>query len=188
MVREDWLMYMIGAMRPKFEEVGAPIPASVRATFGFPSTGKKGRRIGECWSAKASTDGHNEIIIHLNQDNPMRVAGILAHELIHAAVGLEAKHGPLFKRVALAIGLQGKMTATTEGPDFHAWVSPILESAPELPHKSLRSASDFARTGRGTNRVKATCSDCGYNVRVARKWIDEVGLLHCPLHGEMTVD
>jgi hypothetical protein len=184
--REEWLDYMTRKMRAKFEAVGAPIPSNVRSTFGFPSTGKKGRRIGECWDHRASADGHFEVIIHLAMDDPMRVAGILAHELIHAAVGLEAKHGPAFKKVALAIGLEGKMTATTEGPDFKRWIGPILDTAPDLPHKQLRPGLKVKDEKAKPARVKCECAECGgYSLLITQKWIDEVGLPHCPLHGEM---
>jgi hypothetical protein len=36
--------------------------------------------------------------------------------------------------------------------------------------------------------LKAECGDCGYTVRVTRKWVDDVGVPHCPAHGSMHVD
>jgi hypothetical protein len=48
----------------------------------------------------------------------MQVAAILGHELVHDAVGVAARHGKEFRRVARGIGLVGQMAATTAGPEF----------------------------------------------------------------------
>jgi hypothetical protein len=70
----------------------------------------------------------------------MQVAGILAHELIHASVGVEHGHkGPL-RKMANALGLEGKMTATTEGEAFKRLLAPILEAVGPLPTR--RTARD----------------------------------------------
>ncbi len=37
---------------------------------------------------------------------------VLLHEMIHAAVGIDAGHKGPFKRAAIAVGLAGPMTAT----------------------------------------------------------------------------
>jgi hypothetical protein len=42
----------------------------------------------------------------------MQVAAILGHELVHAAVGVAARHGKALRRVARSIGLVGQMAAT----------------------------------------------------------------------------
>ena len=41
----------------------------------------------------------------------MRVAGIIAHELIHAAVGVEHGDKGPFRAMAKGLGLEGRMTA-----------------------------------------------------------------------------
>jgi hypothetical protein len=69
----------------------------------------------ECWSNLASADNTTEIFICPSQSEPVAVLAILLHELVHAAVGLECGHKGAFKRVALALGLEGKMTATYPG-------------------------------------------------------------------------
>ena len=114
MTREQWLLKLAeGLEKTVFSDAAAELP-KYRVTCGFPSKGglaAKKRTIGQCWSPKASNDHTTEIIISITQDEPMTVAGVLAHEMVHAAVGTEAGHGPIFRRLALAIGLTGKMTA-----------------------------------------------------------------------------
>src|SRR5215510_11432827 len=129
--REAWLHGAIAAMRPIFASHGASVPANVRVSCGFPSiralNGICNQRIGECWAETASKDGSIEIFISPTLADPMRVAGVLAHELVHAAVGLDEGHKGRFKRLALAIGLTGKMSATQEGDAYKTALEPILE-------------------------------------------------------------
>ena len=98
----------------------AAIPASrpCRVAIGFTSRGAKGKAIGECWDNRRIGDGHFEIFIrpdlaHAPDAMPAQIAAILAHELVHAAVGIAAGHGRAFKRVSVGLGLVGPMRATT---------------------------------------------------------------------------
>ena len=132
-------------------------------------------------------------------DAPMRVAGINAHETIHA-VGLKCRHRGPFATVARALGLEGPLTATTEGVAFKRHVAPILDALGPYPHAALlnpRSGGpsrgdpgEVPSSGapkQGTRLLKCQCTNCGYVARVTRKWIDAVGRPHCPHHGEMAL-
>lgn len=184
MNRENWLQQVASALEPIFASKGAALP-SYRVSCSFPSTGglsAKRKTIGQCWDASASEDGTTEIFISPTLDCPERIAATLCHELVHAAAGVAAGHGPAFRKVALAMGLQGKMTATEAGENFKAIIAPILAQVGEYPHARLDATQRKKQT---TRMVKCVC-DCGYTVRTTAKWI-EVGVPHCPLHGEMTV-
>jgi len=179
--REEWLNKMAKAMEPKFESLEYPLPP-YRVSCGFPSTGKKSSRIGECWVRECSKDAHHEIFIHPQVDDPLKAAAILAHELIHAAVGLDQKHGGAFRAVALAVGLEGPMRATTPGDVFIHYVTPILEDVGAYPHGSLDthrgiSTKGPAQTGR---LIKAECAVCGYIIRTTKKWAESAGPPICP--------
>ena len=115
---------------------------------------------------------------------PAQIAAILAHELVHAAVGIPAGHGKAFKRVAVGLGLVGRMTATTPGDTFLAAVAPILVAAGSLPHARLDTSSETTRLKKQATRLlKCECKTCGYTVRTARKWLEEVGAPLCPAEG-----
>src|SRR5581483_1372396 len=88
--RQAWLQRVTDELRGLFASVGYVVPDEVRVAIGFPSAGLRGRAIGECWSALASTDKHNEIFLIPTLDEPARIVDVLAHELVHATVGLEA--------------------------------------------------------------------------------------------------
>src|SRR5258708_1328663 len=96
--REAWLHAVTEHLREFFAPHDASIPERIRLTCGCPSVGAfaaKQQRIGECWSDTTSKDGHFEIMISPVLDDPMRVAGVLAHELVHATVGTRFGHrGP----------------------------------------------------------------------------------------------
>ncbi len=186
--REAWLNHVATALRPLFAGAGASLPA-VRIAIAFPSTGRRGKRIGECWDKSASADGTFEIMIRPDVDDPLEACAILAHELVHAAVGIPAGHRKDFRRVAVAIGLTGPMRSTTAGPEFVASTAAILAEAGPIPHARLNfdGLSDKPKK-QGTRLVKCVCEDCGYVVRVARKWIEDKGPPLCPEHGPMTAD
>ncbi len=186
--REAWLMALLAELRPAFKRLGYPIPAKVRIGVGFPSVrgiAAKNQRIGECWSNTRSGDDHHEIIVSPVLADPMRVAGILAHELIHASVGVEHGHKGPFRAMALALGLEGKMTATTEGEAFNRHAQPILDAIGPYPHAELHAMTN-GRKRQVARLIKCECPECGYVARVARQWIDDQGAPHCPAHGEMT--
>lgn len=177
--REDWLNEFVRESRPVFRDRGFTVPDLVRVSIGFTSKGKKSKAIGECWNAEASRDRHFEIFIHPGLlGNRSRVADVVTHEVCHTIVP-EAKHGQPFKRVAIAIGLVGKMTETEAGPKWHDWADPIVEGLGEIPGSELNCQSP-TRAKEGTRLLKAECAACGLVFRITRKWIDAVQELRCP--------
>lgn len=194
--RESWLNRVAVGMAPLFESLDTPLPSRVRVAIGFTSRGAKGKAIGECWDNRCSGDGHFEIFIrpdlaHAPDAMPAQIAAILAHELVHAAVGIAAGHGKAFKRVALGLGLVGPMRATTPGDTFLATVAPILAAAGPLPHARLDTGgATMAPKKQAARMLKCECQACGYTVRTARKWLETVGAPLCPIagHGAMHHD
>ena len=178
--REEWLRFVGEEMRPMFDRVNAKMPDRFRATMSLMAR----KSAGVCYDAIKSKDHNYEIFIKIDKDDPMEVAGILAHELIHASVGVECKHKGEFKRVALDLGLEGKMTATTPGERFRMNMVDILKEAGPFPHASL----DLSTIKKQTTRMhKAECKSCGYTVRVAAKWLS-MGKPRCPNHDMMIVE
>jgi hypothetical protein len=188
--REAWLHAVASGLAGTFASLGHSIPGKVRLACGFPSraalNGVRNQRIGECWSNTSSGDDHFEIFISPVIADPMRAAGVLAHELCHAAVGVKAGHKGPFAKLARALGLEGKLTATTEGEAFKRLVTPILEAAGPYPHAELHAMTN-GRKKQVTRLIKCECATCGYVVRTAQSWIDEKGAPHCPEHGEMAI-
>jgi len=185
MTREDWLNKVAQWMRPLFTAASAELPERFRVTM---SLTRRKRAIGVCYDRSASADGAYEILVRLDRHEPLDVAAILAHELVHAAVGVEQGHGPAFGKVARAIGLEGKLTATVPGERFVHSVGPILAEVGPFPHAPLDWAGSRSGPKKQTARLlKVECRECGLVVRQTKKWIDDVGPAHCPEHGAMRV-
>lgn len=183
MTREEWLNAVAKALAPHFEKQGLKLPP-FRVSIGFPSTGRRGKRIGEAHAAVSSKDGHNEIFIRPDQADAIAVTHVLAHELVHCAVGFKAKHGRDFRHAALSIGLEGPMQATRPSGAFVELAAGIIQKLGPLPHAELSfrrgvGLSDAPKK-QTARQIKTECPVCGYTARVSRSWL-EVAPPICPL-------
>jgi hypothetical protein len=181
---------MIDKLRDSFFAAGGTIPEKVRATCGWPSVGgkaEKNRRIGECWDSERSGDQHFEIFISPLVDDGAEVGAVLVHELVHCCVGIDAGHKAPFKKLALAVNLEGKMTATVPSEELVAELEMIIDEIGPYPHAKL-TFSDKPKK-QGTRMLKVTCPDpgCGWSARTTQKWID-VGLPTCVCGTVMEVE
>lgn len=184
--REAWLNRANLSIRAWFKEVGFPLPEKIRISCGFPAGRGSKKFIGQCWSPEASKDKTTEIFINPTQDDAFRVLDILVHEDVHAAVGNKCGHKGPFIKCAKVIGLTGKWTATVAGPELKGKIDALLKTLPPYPHAAINLGMSPIKK-QSTRLLKATC-DCGYTVRITRKWVDEVGAPHCPVHGEMELE
>jgi hypothetical protein len=188
-------------LRPYFVSVGYPLPDNIRFAIAFPSTGRKGKRLGECWHSSNSDDASYEIFLRADLAEPVDVLSVLVKELVHTALPDDAGHGKKFKDAAIKIGLQGPMRAARPGVLLLKQLAEIATTLGPLPHASLHIeraplaavAAAIALDRPKKQRVrmlKAACGadGCGYTVRVAASWVRDVGPPHCPKHGAMAVD
>jgi hypothetical protein len=87
-----------------------------------------------------------------------------------------------FRGKATAIGLVGKMTATTVGEELLPKLTAIAERLGDYPHSVLKpSGKEKVQT---TRMLKLECPEDGYIVRTTAKWLD-VGYPSCPCGTEM---
>ena len=189
MNREQWINDLADQLASTFQENGYTVPANIRYTVGWCTRGNKpslksGTTLGQCLFPENSKDNHHEIVISMSIDDPMRVAGILTHEMIHAIVGLAAGHGKVIKRCATVMGLEGKMTATPHRAPRTQRLQPILDKLGPYPHASYELKG--GKKTQSTRMIKAECDQCGYTVRTSQKWID-VAIPTCPVHGSKMV-
>jgi len=172
MNREQWLSAFADAARPHFAAHGAPLPDNIRCAIGWPSKGRRSKVIGECWAPEASADKAVEIFIRPSlQSDSARVADILTHELCHAALPAGTGHGKAFKRLATALGLEGKMTATVAGKSWHEWADPILADIGPLPGADLSGELLGGKRKQTTRMLKLTCDHCGWQCRTTASHI-----------------
>jgi len=206
MTREEWLVNATDLMRPWFAELDFPLPKQIRVSCGF--TTRPRRALGQCWADWVSRDNYFEIFITPVLDDTVEVLAVHVHELCHTGAGIAAGHKGPFKRLALAIGLEGPMRSTTAGAELRERLNDLSIQLGPYPHAEL---NPFARGPRkpdgkrpqpdgtpqkatpepqlelGSRLKKILCPSCGYIARTSRKWI-AVGLPTCPCGTQMVVD
>jgi hypothetical protein len=182
MTREQWLLALVVKLNDTFAGAGYPLPAHIRVSCGWPTqralapTGKS-RSIGQCFSTACSADSAHEVFVSPALDDAEQVAAVLVHELCHAVDNCRHGHGPEFRRIAVALGLEGPMTATVPGEQLRERLNALLAEMPDYPHRTLDVRVDEKK--QGTRLRKIMCPECGYTARTTRQWLDR-GLPTCP--------
>ncbi len=171
--REAWLH---GAVIELEQVLGITMPDKYRVSCGFPHGSRTA--IGQCWSPTASDGEATELFVSPALSDPVEVLATLLHEMVHAIVGVDKKHGPVFKALALEVGLTGRMTATVAGPDLLDTLCRLRDDVlPVYPHDSLQGKTTGKKKD-GIRQLKCVCPECGYVIRTSQKWVD-AGLPTC---------
>jgi hypothetical protein len=209
LTREAWLHLAIEAFRPRFVEIGLPLPEKLHVSigFGYGSRAESKKILGQCWARRASADGVNHIFLGPQEGDPAGMLVSLLHELIHAADDCSSGHRGRFAEAATRLGFEGPMTSTPPSLALSAEVILLAEALGPFPHGQLTvdaaklvpvpaGETDSPEPGKihsgpskqGTRMIKLTASGCcGYSVRTTQKWLDE-GLPQCPHGQQMTRD
>lgn len=135
--REAWLRQVADRMAPAFADAGFPLPA-FRASVGFPYGSDIAT--GQCWDKRVSGDGHFEIFINPGRDDSRAIASTLAHELAHAAAGLDHGHRGDFAVLVRRLGFVGALTHAQDldkATTLAEWLDGILVDAGAIPHAAL---------------------------------------------------
>jgi len=184
--REEWLRRATEALRPVLAEHGAVLPSQLMLSCGWPK-GKGDDVIGQCWHPGACLDGKTtHVFISPAVEGAVRVLDILLHELVHAAVGTGHGHKGEFRRVALACGLTGKMTATVAGPTLLPRLEAMAKELGDYPHAALRAPKRRTWKRGATKELRLysrTIPD--YRVYVRRSQLIEHGAPLDPMGEEM---
>lgn len=174
--RETWLMEAVEALRPIFAEAGAEIPA-LRVSVGFPGgNGSKAGVIGQCFPTGLAKDKVANLFISPVLEDRETVLATLAHEIVHAVDDCKSGHKAPFARLAKAIGLRGKMTATHAGPELAQRLNQIAAELGVYPHGAVRNPGPKSK-GR---MMRMHCPECGFIAYTSQKWLDEYGAAICP--------
>jgi hypothetical protein len=123
----------------------------------------------------------------------VQVAAILGHELVHAAVGVAARHGKDFRRVAMYRPGRANGSDHSRAPSSRRPCGRYWKLQGPLPHGRLQAAmgasSHSNRRKKPSSRpIKCACSNCGYTVHTTRKWLELAGAPLCPKHGQMDTE
>ena len=188
--REAWLELARELLRPLFTAQGAKV-GPCRVSCGWPSKmalSRTKRRIGEAWSDRASADEMANVFISPVLVDPVRVVGVLAHELVHVSVGTEAGHKKPFSQLGKAIGLTGKPSSMEPGEELQKRIrEEFLPKLGKYPHAKLEGQGPVKK--QSTRLLKLECPDgSGYCVRITMKWLESLGAPICPCCGNDMVE
>ena len=176
MNREQWLMAAVEHITPIFQARGHAVP-QVKVSVGFPSTGGKGRHLGQCWSSKAAEDNINQIFIAPHLKTPLDFLDTLVHELVHAVDDCQSGHGENFKKIAKDVGLKGPMRSAGAGDHLKQDLIRITEKLGAFPHGRLSLPIPTAQ--KAPKRPGAKCAKCGYEVVMLKRHLS-LGPPICP--------
>jgi hypothetical protein len=201
--REAALRLIVNGLRPHFKDNGHPLPDNIRGNIGFTSDGRKGKPTGEVLFPDA-TGGFFELIVRCDQDEPESIGRVVAHLLLHVVTG--PAHNMDFRDAANRLGfnLDDGLRNAKPGEKLQVRINEIVGNIP-IPHTAVDFSKIRVKTKIADSQVadgkvrqvarmrKAECviidgeDRCGFTVRIARSWIDDVGPPHCPKHGAMKV-
>jgi predicted SprT family Zn-dependent metalloprotease len=192
--RETWLNLMIDKSVPLFDEAGFKISdirdkLKVSCSFIQGSRGSKLKNaIGVHYNPSVSADGFHEMMIQPSISDSVQAVGVLIHEMVHSIQThlyhdkngfLNVKpHGKEFRKIAIAVGLQGKMTATTESPELKVIIQKWIDELGEYPHAKM--TLNDSRKKQSTRLLKLECTHCGFICRASNGAINNFGVpTHC---------
>jgi hypothetical protein len=102
--------------------------------------------VDQCWPTSRSDDGVNEIHISPIYADPVEVLDTLVHELVHAVDDCKNRHGAEFKKIALAVGLQGRTREASAGAllkdRLQTIASVLIAELGPYPHARLSANGD----------------------------------------------
>ena len=153
----------------------------LKLSVGFPPGCKPDTSvIGVCFASIASDDGFNEIFINPRISDSMAVLEVLVHELVHAIDDCQSGHKGEFSRIARAVGLEGKMTATNANPELRDKLRVYIDQYGDIPHAAI----NYNARKRQTNRQKKVWCGCGFVFRTSASQINNcielTGGICCP--------
>jgi len=183
--REEWLLWGVDQLRPRFAAAKYELPKLIHVSVGFPSRGALSMRrrvVGQCWGTECSADGACHVFISPLLATGPEALDVLVHELVHVVTPGTGHRAP-FVAAGKAVGLtDGKPISLGAGPELLEVLQRLNAESP-YPHSALSPTLEIKK--QGTRMVKVQCDECEYVCRVTRKWIDAVGAPLCPVHGQM---
>ncbi len=184
--REQWLAAGIKALDARyFDDKGYELPEKLQCSCGWCRGSSKA--IGQCWDPKVTPDGTTHMFICPTLGDPVVVLATLLHELIHAAIGVEEKHGKLFKKLCKEMGLAGKATATyaEAGSPLHAELLIISEKLGPYPHSPMVKRVKSGKKSMGGWIRLRSVNEEGYKVLISPRQLEEHGYPVDPFGDEM---
>ena len=186
--REEYLQKAKDELNSRvFKQAGYEIPeVKISCSWALGTAVKNKKTLGQCVPRSWSKANINEIMIVPTVDDSVEVIDTLAHELVHAIDDCQSGHGAGFKKICLAVGLNGasKMTQACAGEELKATIKDIVKDIGLYPHNELKINQRKKQT---TRMLKVSCTECDFSYRTSRKNINMITNHVCNGCGEETL-
>ncbi len=151
--REEWLNAAVEELRPFFSSNGHTLPAEIRVATGYPTNAKRSgfKVLGQCIPNTNSADGHYEICVSPQVDNPYKVTEVLIAQLACTAKGALNQANKAYAKVAEAMHILPAGTAsnpyyeTSHGAAFDSAYAAIIQSLGTYPHAKVGTPATLPR-------------------------------------------
>ena len=171
--REEYLQKAKDELNERvYKQAGYEIPeVKISCSWALGPADKNKKTLGQCVPRSWSKANINEIMIMPTVDDSEQVIDTLAHELVHAVDDCESGHGAGFRKICLAVGLNGssQMRCACAGDELTQTIKEIVENIGLYPHNELQIHKRKRQT---TRMIKVSCTECNFSYRTSRKNID----------------
>ena len=168
--REEYLQKAKDELNDRvFKQSGYEIPAvKIACSWALGTADKNKKTLGQCVPRSWSKANINEIMIMPTVDDSEQVIDTLAHELVHAVDDNKSGHGAGFRKICLAVGLNGssQMRYACAGDELKQTITEIVKDIGLYPHSELQIHKRKRQT---TRMLKVSCTECNFSYRTSRK-------------------
>ena len=210
---EHFIADVVRLVRDRLNATDRNTLAGVKIVYGAGTRRTRGVTYYAAWQTEAGRVPLIEICAFAQRDR-VQIAGTVIHEIGHVLAGFEAAHGKGWKAACGRAGLRCIKAAGTDyvmsmvALDLRHAIAALPDPQEGDPTKSGGGADGLAKffrgtlggcaagvgskggtsrgVGSGSRMIKMECLTCGYVARAAKKWIESVGVVHCPEHGAMS--
>ena len=168
--REEYLQKAKDELNDRvFKQAGYEIPeVKIACSWALGTADKNKKTLGQCVPRSWSKANINEIMIMPTVDDSEQVIDTLAHELVHAVDDNKSGHGAGFRKICLAVGLNGssQMRYACAGDELKQTITEIVKDIGLYPHSELQIHKRKRQT---TRMLKVSCTECNFSYRTSRK-------------------
>ena len=168
--REEYLQKAKDELNERvFKQAGYEIPeVKISCSWALGTADRNKKILGQCVPRSWSKANINEIMIVPTFDDSEQVIDTLAHELVHAIDDCKKQTRSGFKKICLAVGLNGssQMRYACAGDELTQTIKEIVEDIGLYPHNELNIHQRKKQT---TRMIKVSCTECEFSYRTSRK-------------------
>jgi hypothetical protein len=140
---------------PLIESIGLKLPSRLHIEYDLIEYAReRTKAIGHCLHGDGNRDGNPQIYISPDLNDPVKIAEVILHELLHAALPIRVNHGQPFGQYAKRLGIRmmstdGVTRATAKLDNHFRFLIGLIGDYPPPPKMSdpttMPESADYPR-------------------------------------------